>query len=60
MIESVLPKFIRSIICSRPWVPWIVPLFRPKDVNDPVIVYLFMLDGSPTACKSDHSAGKYI
>ena len=38
VIESVLPKFIRAIICFRPWVPYSVPLLSTKDDNSPATI----------------------
>ena len=56
VIELVFPKFIRSIMCFRPLVSYIVLLLSHKDASGPAIISLCILEGIPDACRAEKSA----
>ena len=60
VIESVLPKFIRAIVCFRPLVLYIVLFFSFKDASGPATISFCISEGSPGSCRSEQSAGDSI
>ena len=60
VIESFSSKLIRSIMCFRPWVTYIVLLLSPKDASGSSTIQILMLEGRPGACRAEHSTGDYI
>ena len=60
MIESVFLKFIRYIMCFRPWVPHVVLLLSTKDASGPATISHCIWEGSPDACSTEQSSGDYI
>ena len=60
VIESVFPKFIRAIMCFRPWVLYIVLLLSPKYSSGPETISLCILEGSPYAFRAEQSSGDSI